>query len=123
MEANVKKKVLVFLLLLLSNSAFAQTKAPILVRTPFSHHSQPTPSVHSSVNPDVNSRMQKDMEQIQEDLHSGKLSEAEATALRNKVKGVRKRELGFFKANGRKTLSESQKNQLGQDLAEVEPSI
>jgi uncharacterized protein involved in type VI secretion and phage assembly len=123
MGETVKDIVYLVFLITYFVASFLYSKTQTLSgQTPI-HNTRVTSTTRSSDSPDVNNRMQKDMEQIQEDLHSGKLTEGQATSLRNKVKVVRKRELGFFKANKSKTLTDGQKHQLSQDLAAIEPSI
>ncbi len=82
--------------------------------------SQPTgnPAVHN-----VNLRLREDMMQIQKDLHAGKLTKTQATALQAQVKAVRTQELGFMKSNGKKQLTDDQTGQLNQSLGQLEPSL
>jgi hypothetical protein len=75
------------------------------------------------VNNEVSARMMTMMEQIQKDLHAGKLTQAQATALKAKVLTVRQQELQDFKTNGHKYLTADQKTELGQALDAIQPSV
>ena len=90
-------------------------------------NSTPTPAVK---NPGASSplhqlgvKFREDMIQIQKDVKSGKLTQAQANSLREQLKAIRKQELADLKANGTKTLTSTQESALMSQLATVEQSL
>jgi hypothetical protein len=63
------------------------------------------------------------MIQIQKDVKSGKLTQAQATEYRNQLKTIRKQEMTDVKTNGNKTLTADQESTLMSQLATVEQSL
>jgi hypothetical protein len=63
------------------------------------------------------------MIQIQMDLKSGKMTQAQAKTVRAQIKAVREQELGFLKANGNHQLTGDQFTQLNGQLDTVNQSI
>jgi hypothetical protein len=68
-------------------------------------------------------KFRTDMIQIQKDVKSGKLTQAQATEYRNQLKVIRKQELADMKTNGTKTLTTEQESGLVSQLEVVEKSI
>jgi hypothetical protein len=68
-------------------------------------------------------RFHQDVDQIQKDKKSGKLSASEAKVLWGQIKGIRSQELNFFKANGKKQLTDAQAVQLGSQLDVIDKSL
>jgi hypothetical protein len=68
-------------------------------------------------------KFRTDMIQIQKDVKSGKLTQAQATEYRNQLKTIRKQEMTDVKTNGNKTLTADQESTLMSQLATVEQSL
>ena len=68
-------------------------------------------------------KFREDMIQIQKDVKSGKLTQAQATEYRNQLKAIRKQELADMKTNGTKTLTADQESTLMSQIALVEKSL
>lgn len=68
-------------------------------------------------------KFREDMIQIQKDVKSGKLTQAQASEYRDQLKTIRKQELADVKANGNKNLTSDQESQLMSQLAVVEKSL
>ena len=64
----------------------------------------------------VNARMMEQIQQIKKNLHAGKITKAQAKEQRDKVKAIRKQQLDFMKANGKKMLTPDQESQINQAL-------
>jgi hypothetical protein len=65
-------------------------------------------------------KFRADMIQIQKDVKSGKLTQAQATEYRNQLKVIRKQEMTDVKDNGNKTLTADQESSLISQLEAVE---
>jgi hypothetical protein len=68
-------------------------------------------------------RFHQDMDQIQKDKKSGKLTASEAKVLWGQIKVVRSQELSFMKENGKKTLTDAQTAQLNSQLDAIDKSL
>jgi hypothetical protein len=77
-----------------------------------------TPAVQN-----VNERMKEQMRQTQKDLKAGKLTAAQAAAVKKQILAIRQEELSDMKANGEKQLTDSQKAQLNSELDETQGSV
>lgn len=73
-------------------------------------------STPNPVSKNVNARMMEQIQQIKKDLHAGKITEAQAKALRDQVKAIRKQALDDMKANGKKLLTPAQESELNAAL-------
>ena len=71
-----------------------------------------TASSQSSNTHAVSLLLRKQMRRVQLDRKSGKLSAAQAQAMKEKLRTIRQKELGFFRQNGKKQITDDQKNQL-----------
>ena len=63
------------------------------------------------------------MAKINKGQKAGRLTKAQADALRTKVKSIRKQELDLMKANGKKLLTDAQATELSQQLNQVQTSL
>jgi hypothetical protein len=88
-------------------------------------NTSPTPTSPSANTPlhQLGVKFRTDMIQIQKDVKSGKLTQAQATEYRNQLKVIRKQELADMKTNGTKTLTTEQESGLVSQLEVVEKSI
>jgi len=88
-------------------------------------NTSPTPTSPSANTPlhQLGMKFRTDMIQIQKDVKSGKLTQAQATEYRNQLKVIRKQEMADVKANGNKTLTADQESALMSQLAVVEKSL
>ena len=88
-------------------------------------NTSPTPTSPSANTPlhQMGVKFREDMIQIQKDVKSGKLTQAQATEYREQLKAIRKQEMADVKANGTKTLTTDQESTLMSQLAVVEKSI
>jgi len=77
---------------------------------------------HSNIR-SVNVQLKQQMRQLQNDEKSGKLTQAQARIVWEKLKNIRRKELEFFRQNGQKELTADQKTQLNQVLIQTAPSI
>ena len=68
-------------------------------------------------------RFRQAMEQVQRDQKSGKLTPAQAKALRAQIGTIRKAEIADMKTNGNKTLTDTQATQLNGQLDQLQPSL
>lgn len=68
-------------------------------------------------------RLRQQNIQISRDEKAGKLTKAQAKALKGQVEAIRKAEIADLKANGTKTLTDDQVNQLNQQLNTLSKSI
>jgi uncharacterized protein involved in exopolysaccharide biosynthesis len=68
-------------------------------------------------------RLRQQNIQIQRDEKAGKLTKAQAKALKAQVEAIRKAEIADLKQNGTKTLTDDQVNQLNQQLNTLSKSI
>jgi spore maturation protein SpmA len=86
--------------------------------------STPTPikAVATEVQ-NVNERMKEQMRQTQKDLKAGKLTAAQATAVKKRILAIRQEELNDMKSNGEKQLTDSQKAELNSELDGTQGSI
>jgi len=82
----------------------------------------PTPTSPSASSPlhQLGVKFRADMIQIQKDVKSGKLTQAQATEYRNQLKVIRKQEMTDVKDNGNKTLTADQESSLISQLEAVE---
>lgn len=121
---RILKIVVEILLLGIAGFAMAQSKTPtpgksasvgVLSGSIGSPQANPT---HN-----LNFRLRQDMMQINKDVHSGKLTQAQATTLRTQILAVRKQELADMKSNGNKQLTSDQEAQLGQSLGQIESQL
>jgi hypothetical protein len=96
---------------------FAQTKP---VSSSYSAHS--SGKFNSSVHT-VNVQLRQQMRQVRMDVKSGKLTQAQAKEVWERLKNVRVQELEFFKQNGQHEVTEDQKSQLSQILSQTALSI
>src|SRR5258708_38904529 len=64
----------------------------------------------------INALLGKQIRQIQKDRRRGKITSEQAKDLMEKLKSIRQQELILFKQNGRKEITEVQKNQLEEIL-------
>jgi 1,6-anhydro-N-acetylmuramate kinase len=71
----------------------------------------------------VNERMKEQMRQTQKDLKAGKLTTAQATAVKKQILAIRQEELNDMKSNGQKQLTDSQKAELNSELDGTQGSI
>lgn len=104
-----------------ANFALAQTKTP----TPgarLSHVSYEKGTVHSSTHA-FNVQLKKTVDEISKGMKTGKLTQAQAQTMMEKVKTIRIQELQFFKENGNKELTSGQINQLNQSLTQLSSSL
>jgi uncharacterized protein with FMN-binding domain len=69
--------------------------------------SSTSPNMHS-----VNLQVRAQIQQIQKDLKSGKLTKDSAKDAFSKLKAIRQQELIFFRENGQKEITDDQKSQL-----------
>ena len=65
---------------------------------------------------DLNRQLRQQMRQARLDMKSGKLSREQGKTLWEQFKFIRRQELEFFKQNGRKELTDSQKQQIQAQL-------
>jgi Spy/CpxP family protein refolding chaperone len=88
-------------------------------------NTSPTPTSPSANTPlhQMGVKFREDMIQIQKDVKSGKLTQAQATEYREQLKAIRKQEMADVKANGTKTLTTDQESGLMSQLEVVEKSI
>lgn len=105
------------LILLVASVILMGTVGMVVAQTPVVSKT-PVVGTHPIPN-DVNSKMRQAMELIHKDLHSGKITKAQADSLKQQVMAVRKQELGFFKANGNHQLTDTQKSQLTTSLDSI----
>jgi hypothetical protein len=73
------------------------------------------PTPHSPRNPNlkgVDKHLAQHMQKVHADLKAGRITKAQANAERDKVKAAHKQGLGFYKANGKKDLTDSQAMQV-----------
>ncbi len=82
-----------------------------------------TVSNAGAVSHNINFRFRQDMMQVQKDLHTGKLTQAQATSLQGQIKAIRKQELADYKTNGNKQLTAAQTSSLEQSLGQIEMQI
>jgi ribosome recycling factor len=68
-------------------------------------------------------RLRQQNIQIQRDEKAGKLTKAQAKALKSQVEAIRQQEIADLKQNGTKTLTDEQVNQLNQQLNTLSKSI
>ncbi len=66
----------------------------------------------------INIKMMEQMRDIAKAQHSGKITKDQAKGLRDKVKSIRKQQLDFMKANGKKAMTPDQESQINQALDE-----
>ncbi len=64
----------------------------------------------------INIKMMEQMRDIAKAQHSGKITKDQAKVLRDKVKSIRKQQLDFMKANGKKAMTPDQESQINQAL-------
>ena len=85
-------------------------------------NTSPTPSSPKANTPlhQLGGKFREDMIQIQKDVKSGKLTQAQATEYREKLKTIRKQEMTDVKDNGNKTLTADQESSLISQLEAVE---
>ena len=69
---------------------------------------------------EVHKNLRKQMRQIQQDLKSGKITESEAKARREKIRSVHQQDKQFRHQNGGKDLTAAQSNQLKSSLGGVQ---
>ncbi len=87
---------------------------------------QPTPvNVHIQRTPmdKLTIRLRQQNIQIQRDQKAGKLTVAQAKALKGQVEAIRKTEIADLKANGTKTLTDAQIASLNEQLNTLSESI
>jgi len=83
----------------------------------------PNPSFANSNIHKLGMRFRQAMEQVQRDQKSGKLTPAQAKALRAQIGTIRKAEIADMKTNGNKTLTDTQATQLNGQLDQLQPSL
>jgi hypothetical protein len=90
-------------------SGFAQptSQGNGIANKTISHGSMQGPNMHA-----VNLIIRQQMRQIPKDLKSGKITKAQAQAAWENLRNVRKQELEYFKQNGQKEITVTQKSQL-----------
>ena len=99
--------------------AAAQTKTPVVNAT-LAAGSKGSPQLGPHPMPnDVNFKMRQAMELIHKDVHSGKITKAQAESDKAQVMAVRKQELADFKANGNHQLTDTQKSQISSSLDSI----
>ncbi len=88
-------------------------------------NTSPTPTGPNANTPlhQLGMKFREDMIQIQKDVKSGKLTQAQATEYREQLKRIRKQEMADVKANGTKSLKADQENTLMSQLEAVEKSL
>ncbi len=80
---------------------------------------QPTgPNMHA-----INLRVRSQLQQVHEDLRSGKLTNDQAKAIMIKLKSVRQLELKFFRENNQREITTEQKNQIDTVLDQTNGSL
>jgi hypothetical protein len=99
---------------------FAQTKP---VSSSYSAHSSGLAGKFNSNIHAVNLQLRQQMRQVRMDVKLGKLTQAQAKDVWERLKSVRVQELQFFKQNGQHEVTADQKNQLNQILAQTAQSI
>ena len=84
--------------------------------TPVHHASKRGALVNSSAKNSnmhaLNNEIRLQIRQIHQDLKAGKLTPEQAKARLEKLKDIKKQELEFFRQNGQKEITASQKSQL-----------
>jgi ribosome recycling factor len=102
------KRLLFILALLLTQSLAFAAGVPVTAKSPAEK---------------LQIRMRQQNIQIQRDEKAGKLTKAQAKALKAQVEAIRKAEIADIKQNGTKTLTDDQVNQLNQQLNTLSKSI
>lgn len=109
-----KMKLLVFVLALVAQGVAFGAAQP----TPVSgHFIAKTPMDKLTI------RLRQQNIQISRDLKAGKLTKDQAKTLKGQVETIRKTEIADLKANGTKTLTDSQVAQLNEQLNTLSKSI
>jgi iron uptake system EfeUOB component EfeO/EfeM len=103
-----------FILMLVMSQEFAFASSQ---PTPVNVHVQRTPIEKLSI------RLREQNIQIQRDEKAGKLTKAQAKALKAQVEAIRQQEIADLKQNGTKTLTDSQIDQLNGALNTLSKSI
>lgn len=107
------KKLIWILFLVMSQELVFGAGVP----TPVNVHIQRTPMDKLTI------RLRQQNIQIQRDQKAGKLTVAQAKTLKGQVEAIRKAEIADLKANGTKTLTDSQVAQLNEQLNTLSKSI
>ena len=110
-----KLSLLVASVILMGVTGFVNAQTPVVSKTPVVT-SHPMPN-------DVNFKMRQAMMLIHKDLHSGKITKAQADSLKAQVKAIRKQELADFKSNGNHQLTDAQKSQISTSLDAIISSL
>jgi len=100
----LKITVMLFILLGFAGSAFTQTVSS-------STHKLKNPAHHK-----VHQRIRQEIRHIQMDEKSGKITAAQAQALKAKLKGVHDQQKSFYQQNHGGDLTATQSQQLNQSL-------
>lgn len=108
----MKRLVLISALVLAQGVAFGAAQP-----TPVNTHIQRTPMDKLTI------RLRQQNIQIQRDEKAGKLTKDQAKVLKAQVEAIRKAEIADLKANGTKTLTDSQVAQLNEQLNTLSKSI
>ena len=108
----MKKLFLILVLVMPRTSAFAAPQP-----TPVNVHIQRSPMDKLSI------RLRQQNIQIQRDEKVGKLTKAQAKALKAQVEAIRQQEITDLKQNGTKTLTDTQVGQLNGQLNTLSKSI
>jgi len=110
-------KALVFLagmtgLALAQNKPMVASPTPLLPSSSRGKISTTSPNAHS-----VNLQVRAQMQQIQKDLKSGKLTKDQAKSAFSNLKAMRQQEIKYFHQNGQKEITPDQKNQMEKTLS------
>ena len=108
----MKRLVFILTLMMAQGVAFGAAQP-----TPVNVHIQRTPMDKLAI------RLRQQNIQIQRDQKAGKLTAAQAKALKAQVEAIRQQEIADLKQNGTKTLTDSQISQLNQQLNTLSKSI
>jgi hypothetical protein len=108
----MKNLLYILTLVLIQSIAFASPQP-----TPVNVHIQRTPMDKLSI------RLRQQNIQIQRDEKAGKLTKAQAKALKVQIEAIRQQEIADLKQNGTKTLTDAQIASLNQQLNNLSKSI
>lgn len=103
--------LMLFILMGFAGSAFPQTVS-----------STPTHKLKNPGHHKVHQRLRQEIRHIQMDQKSGKITAAQAQALKAKLKGVHDQQKGFYQQNHGGDLTTSQSQQLNQSLDGISAS-
>ena len=83
----------------------------------------PLPKVIYSPAPKLDAALKQAMLQVSRDLKAKKLTSSQASSLRARVRTIRRQELSYIKANGKRQLTGAQEAALTQKLDQIIPSL